>query len=210
MNELLKNYTQEEIENLAVKQLESEKATVYRIQKIDKDYKKHHAKAVGRALYNGVIIVALAGIVVQTGTDLAKFNTGDIVKSLNGMTHYLSQLPYSERLVQSFQNFSREGSKIIQGIGLGGLILLSRTTSFIRNIVRDTRISKHLKHSRDLMNAQLEQSVLKPNWMEQIMNQVHVMNLRVNTWAVQKKGKACHLIKQVKQKKEQSTSSKRK
>lgn len=83
-------------------------------------------------------------------------------------------------------------------------------TSFIRNIVRDTRISKHLKHSRDLMNAQLEQSVLKPNWMEQIMNQVHVMNLRVNTWVVQKKGKAYYLIKQVKQKKEQSTSSKRK
>ena len=83
MNNILDDYSQEEIEALALKQLESDsdkkiEETSMSIIKIDKEYKKHNSNAVKKAIFNGSVILLCAGIFLNSDPNILEFGSEDL------------------------------------------------------------------------------------------------------------------------------------
>lgn len=153
MNDILKDYSQEEIEALAIKQLESngfEENTSLKITNIDKEYKKHNKQAITKAIINGSIILLCAGVVLSSDSNLSSFGTEDLTKVFDNITKSASSLPKSDVLVAVYTKMFEGINYIIDKIGLIGIVLATKSIKFVLSTVKDTR--KTLKMKKELLN----------------------------------------------------------
>ena len=142
MNDILKNYPQEKIEELAIKELENEdNQTTFRITKIDKEYKKHNKQAITKAIVNGTIILLCAGVVLSSDSNLSNFGTEDLSSIFNNITEMASNLPKSEVLVAVYTRMFDGINYIIDKIGLMGIMLASKSIKFVQTSVKEVRKS---------------------------------------------------------------------
>lgn len=157
MNDILKNYSQEEIEELAIKELENENnQTKFKITKIDKEYKKHNKQAITRAIVNGTIILLCVGIVLSSDSNLSNFGTEDLSNIFNNITEMASNLPKSDILVAVYAKMFDRINYIIDKIGLMGIILASKSIKFILTSVKDVRKSTLIKNELNELKNKLE------------------------------------------------------
>lgn len=77
MKDILDGYSKEEIEALAIKQLESnnKEEDILKIEKIDKEYKRHNSKTVTKAIINGATIFLCIAIVLNSDSNISNFGT---------------------------------------------------------------------------------------------------------------------------------------
>ena len=157
MNDILKNYSQEEIEELAIKELENENnAATFKITKIDKEYKKHNKQAITRAIINGTIILLCTGIVLGSDSNLSDFGTEDLTNIFNNITEMATNLPKSDILVATYAKMFDGINYIIDKIGLIGIILASKSIKFILTSVRDVKKSIAIKNELDELQNKSE------------------------------------------------------
>lgn len=169
MNDILKNYTQEEIEALAIKQIENnnlEENSTLKIIEIDKEYKKHNRQAVKRAIFNGSVILLCVWIVLNSNSNISSFGTEDLKNIFDSFTQLVSNLPLPKSdLLAAFYAKMFDGiNYIIEKIGLMGIVLATKSIKFILSSVKDTR--QTLKMKQELLD--LKESIEK---METVNNQ---------------------------------------
>ena len=162
MNDILKEYTKEEIEALAIKQIENnnlEENSTLKIIKIDKEYKKHNRQAVTRAIINGSIILLCAGIVLSSNSNISSFGTEELKNIFDSFTQSVSNLPLpkSDLLVAIYTKMFDGINYIIEKIGLMGIVLATKSIKFVLSSVKDTR--QTLKMKKELLD--LKKSVEK-------------------------------------------------
>lgn len=153
MNDKLKDYSQEEIEELALKQLESngfEENISLKIEKIDKKYKQHNKDAIKKAIINGSIILLCAGVTLNSDSNIANFGTEDLKNIFDGITNAVSLLPMSEPLVAVYTKMFDGINSIIDNLGLAGIILASKSIKFVLSTVKDTK--QTLKIRKELLD----------------------------------------------------------
>ncbi len=157
MNDILKNYSKEEIEELAIKELENESdQTIFKITKIDKEYKKHNKQAVTRAIVNGTIILLCAGIVLSSDSNFSNFETKDLSNMFDTITEMVSNLPKSDVLIAVYAKMFDGINYIIDKIGLIGIILALKSIKFILMSVKDVRKSLLIKTELNELKNKLE------------------------------------------------------
>ena len=150
MNNILDGYSKEEIESLAIKQLQdNEQETILKIEKIDKEYKKHNKQAVMRAVKNGAIIVMFVGIVLSSDSNISRFGTEDITAIFDRVIQFASELPESEMLVATYTQVFDTFIKVVDKIGLMGIILASKSINFVSSTLKDT--TKSVKIKKELL-----------------------------------------------------------
>lgn len=153
MNEILNGYTQEEIEELAIKQLEVEDENLtLKIEKIDKDYKKFNKKAVMKAILNGSIILAFSGIVLSSDSKISEFGTEDLTNIFNRLTEVVSYLPKSDILISLYAKMFDGINFMIDKMGLMGLVLATKSIKFVLSTIKDTK--KSLEMRRELLELE--------------------------------------------------------
>lgn len=160
MNDILKSYTQKEIEELALKQLETENVVtqeILKIERIDKEYKKHNRNAVLNALANGSMIAVFIGIILNSNSNIANFGTDDILNIFNDLSDKLSILPKSEILIGVYSKMFNCLNLIIEKIGLIGIILANKSIKFVIKSVGDIRKSQQLKSELLYLKEQLKE-----------------------------------------------------
>lgn len=160
MNDILKSYTQKEIEELALKQLETENVVtqeILKIERIDKEYKKHNRNAVLNALANGSMIAVFIGIILNSNSNIANFGTDDILNIFNDLSDKLSILPKSEILIGVYSKMFNCLNLIIEKIGLIGIILANKSIKFVIKSVGDIRKSQQLKSELLYLKKQLKE-----------------------------------------------------
>ena len=160
MNEILKKYTKEEIEKLALKQVECEEVfseETLKIEKIDKEYKKHNQTAVINALANGSMIAIFIGIILNSESNIADFDTDTIIDIFDDLTIKLSLLPKSEILIGVYSKMFDGLNLIIEKIGLVGLVLATKSIKFVMNSTKDVRKSIQLKNELVYLEEQLKE-----------------------------------------------------
>lgn len=146
MNDIIKKYSQEEIEELAIKELENENnQTTLKIVKIDKEYKKHNKKAITRAIFNGTVILMCAGIVLSSNSNLSKFGTEDLINFFDNITQIFSALPKSDILVAVYAKMFDGINFIVDKIGIMGIILATKSIKFVLSTVKDTKKTLEMK-----------------------------------------------------------------
>lgn len=165
MKEILQNYTKEEIEALALKQLENENnEEILKVEKIDKEYKKHNKRAVMRAIINGSMIMIFSGIIMNSEADLASFGTEDISNIIDSITSNLEFLPGSEIINYVYAKMFEGLNKLIDQIGIMGLIIASRSIKFVLSSFKDTKKSLDMKKEIQILKDKItkhEQKNLK-------------------------------------------------
>lgn len=162
MNEILSNYSQEEIEQLALKQIESEnfENQNLKIKKIDKEYKKHNVKAVTKALTNASIIFMCSYIVMNSNVNMADLKMEDIVTSANDIMYNYSLLfgDQSEFVMGLYSKVFEGLSKIISELGLIGFILSIKAVKFVKSITQDTikgiKMKQELETLKDIVEKE--------------------------------------------------------
>lgn len=162
MNDLLKDYSQQEIEGLAIKQLENnnfEENIPIKIKKIDTEYKRHNKKAITKAILNGSIILLCASIVLNSDSNISNFGTEDLTNIFDNIVQTVSTLPKSDVLVAVYTKMFDGINFIIDKIGLMGIILATKSIKFVLSTVKDTK--KTLKMKKELLD--LKQSIEEKN-----------------------------------------------
>lgn len=160
MNDILKKYTQEEIEKLALKQLENKEFSsevTLKIEKIDKEYKKHNRTAVINALANGSMIAIFVGIILNSESNIADFDTDAVMNIFDDLTVKLSILPKSEILIGVYSKMFDGLNLIIEKMGLVGFILATKSIKFVMSSVKDVRKSIQLKNELLYLEEQLKE-----------------------------------------------------
>lgn len=156
MDNVLKNYTQEEIEKLAIKQLENQQEDIsFKIMKIDKEYKKHNRQTVMKIIYNGTIISLCLGVVLNSNSSISEFGTEDLTNLFNHLINFASSLPESDLLVSAYTYMFNGINEIIDKIGLVGIILASKSIKFILTTLKDTKKSLDIKRELILLNNKI-------------------------------------------------------
>ena len=164
MNNILDGYSKEEIENLAIKQLQvTEQETTLKIEKIDKEYKKHNKQAVMRAVKNGAIMVMFVGIVLSSDSNLSRFGTEDITAIFDKALEFASKLPDGEILVSIYTQTFDAFIKVVDTIGLMGIILASKSINFVTTTLKDTTKSIKIKKELSELKQMLENKQLNNN-----------------------------------------------
>ena len=157
MSNILDGYSKEEIENLAIQQLQNnEQETTLKIEKIDKEYKKHNKQAVMRAVKNGAIIIMFVGIVLSSDSNISRFGTDDITAILDKVIQFASQLPESEMIVAMYTQMFDTFIKVVDTIGLMGIILASKSINFVLSTLKDTTKSVKIKKELSELKQMLE------------------------------------------------------
>lgn len=162
MNDLLKNYSQQEIEELAIKQLENhnfKENIPIKIKKIDAEYKSHNQKAITKVILNGSIILLCASIVLNSDSNISNFGTEDLTNIFDNIVQTVSTLPKSDVLVAVYIKMFDGINFIIDKIGLMGIILATKSIKFVLSTVKDTK--KTLKMKKELLD--LKQSIEEKN-----------------------------------------------
>lgn len=152
MNDILKGYTQEEIEAFAIRQLENndlEENTTFKITKIDKEYKKHNQRAVSKAIINGSTILLCAYIVLSSDSNISSFGTEDLQNIFDSMTQLVSYLPKSDLLIAIYTKMFDGLNYIIDKMGLVGIILATKSIKFLLSTVKDAK--QTLRMRRELL-----------------------------------------------------------
>ena len=160
MNEILNGYTEEEIEELAIKQInfENEEITL-KIENIDKEYKKHNKKTVSKAILNGSLILIISGIVLNSNSAISEFGTEDLNEVFDKLTNAVSFLPQSDLLISIYARMFDGLNIIIDKVGIVGLILATKAIKFVLSIIKDTK--KGLCMKKELL--ELEAKLNKEN-----------------------------------------------
>lgn len=157
MNDRLKNYSQEEIEELAIKELENEKSeTTFKITKIDKEYKKHNKQAVRTAIVNGTMILLCTGVVLGSDSNLSNFGTEDLLNIFNNIIEIAPSFPKSDILIGIYAKMFDGINYIIDRMGLMGIILASKSIKFILTSVGDIKKSLLIKQELNELQKKLE------------------------------------------------------
>lgn len=155
MNDILKNYSQDEIELLALQQLEEgtlEETATLKIVKIDKEYKKHNSKAITSAIINAGVILLLSSIVLNSESNMARFSVDDISLLFDDILNQVQKITDNELLLTIYAKMFDSVNAIIEKIGLIGLILVTRSCKLILQTVKDTK--KTLKMKKELKELQ--------------------------------------------------------
>lgn len=159
MNEILKSLSQEEIESLAIKQLESpmfEDEASLKIIKVDKEYKKHNKKAVAKAIMNASIILIFAGIVISSDSNISSFGTKELSEVFDNVLNTVSFLPQSDIIVAVYTTMFEGINKTIDTIGLMGLIIAVKSVNFVLSTFKDTKQSLKIKKELTELKEKLE------------------------------------------------------
>lgn len=167
MNNLLKDYSQEEIEYLAIKQLEDNnfaENTPIKIKKIDKEYKKHNQKALTKAILNGSIILLCAGIVLSSDSNISNFGTEDLTHIFDNITQSVANLPKSDVLVAVYTKMFDGINYIIDKIGLMGLVLATKSIRFVLSTVKDTKQTLKMKKELSALKQSIEEKEITSNY----------------------------------------------
>ncbi len=153
MNNILDDYSQEEIEALALKQLESDsdkkiEETSMSIVKIDKEYKKHNSNAVKKAVFNGSVILLCAGIFLNADPNILEFGSEDLTFLYENVINTISGLPKSDILIAVYSKMFEGINNIVDEIGIVGLVLVIKSFKFVVSTVSDGK--KALKMKKEL------------------------------------------------------------
>lgn len=160
MNEILNGYTEEEIEELAIKQINFEnEELIFKIENIDKEYKKHNKKAVSKAILNGSLILIISAFVMNTNSSISEFGTEDLNEIFEQLTNAVSFLPQSDLLISIYARMFEGLNIIIDKIGIVGLILATKSVKLVLSIAKDTK--KGLCMKKELL--ELEAKLNKEN-----------------------------------------------
>ncbi len=145
---MLKNYSQEEIEELATQQLLDKKL---KIVKINKEYKKHNRKTVSKAILNGSIVLICACIVLNSNPNISNFGTEamkDMLTDISQFTNFFPKTMPFDILAACYVKAFEGLNYIIDKFGMMGVFLASQSIRFILSTVSDTiktlRIKKEL------------------------------------------------------------------
>jgi len=157
INDILNSYTREEIETLALKQLEIQKEDILKIKKINKEYKEHNKKSIYKAITNGTMILLIAGIVMTTNTKISDIGTNEILNVLNDLSDKLSALPKSEIIVDSYTKSYEILNLIVEKLGLLGIVLISKTINWIINSINDSTKSIKMKHEIEKLQEKINE-----------------------------------------------------
>lgn len=159
MNDILKNYTQEEIEQLAIMAInnnEIEESVPLKIEKIDKEYKKHNNKAVTKAIFNASIIILGSYILLTTDSNVSRFSMEEINVLFEKLIELVSYLPKSELLVETYTMTFDKLSMLIEKLGIVGMLLFSKSISFILTTIKDSKksikIKKELSELKEILD----------------------------------------------------------
>ncbi len=166
-NEILKDYSQEEIEALAIKQLENDdfdEDIPLKITKIDKEYKRHNTKAITKAIINGTIILTCAGIVLSSDATLSNFGTDDLMNVFDKITQSMSFLPGSDTFIAVYTKMFDGISSIIDKMGLMGIILASKSVKFVLLTIKDTKKTIKIKKELSELKKTIEEKQLDNNY----------------------------------------------
>ena len=153
MNEILKDYSKEEIEALALKQLEVEENEniELKVTKIDKEYKKHNKRAVIKAIINASTIILFAAVILNSESSLSRFGTEDISDLINSITSNLEFLPFSEIINGVYAKMFEILNSIIDKIGIMGIVLASKSIKFVLSSFKDTKKSIDMKKEMEVL-----------------------------------------------------------
>lgn len=160
MNDILKKYSQKEIEELVIIGMESKiTQTTFKITEIDKKYKKHNRQSVKRAIINGTIILLCVGIVLVSDSNLSDFGTEDLLNIFNNIVSIenglISNFPKSDILIAVYAKMFDGINYIIDKLGLMGIILASKSIKFILTSVRDVHKSLIIKNELNELKNKL-------------------------------------------------------
>lgn len=148
MNDILKDYTQEEIERLAIMAInnnEIEESVPLKIEKIDKEYKKHNNKTVTKAIFNASIIILGSYILLTTDSNVSRFSMEEINVLFEKLVELVSYLPKSELLVEMYTMTFDKLTMLIEKLGIVGMLLFSKSISFILTTLKDSKKSIKMK-----------------------------------------------------------------
>ena len=157
MNDILKEYSQEEIEQLAIQQLENnDLEDEAKIVKIDKEYKQHNKKAVMRAITNGFIIFVFVEIALHTDPSASKIDTDSIMNSIEKL---YSAIPLinTDAILAVYAKMFDMMNNIIDKIGIFGMILSTKSIKFVVNTLGDTKKSIKMKKEIEELQKKIDE-----------------------------------------------------
>lgn len=167
MDDVLKGYSQEEIELLAAKQLEEstlEETAALKIVKIDKEYKKHNSKAITNAIINAGVILVLTSIVFNSESNMAKFGSNDISLLFDDILNLFQKITDSELLLMIYSKTFDGLTAVIDKIGLMGLVLATKSYKMIMQTVKDTKKTLKMKKEINDLKEILDKKENKENY----------------------------------------------
>lgn len=147
MKDILDGYSKEEIEALAIKQLESnnKEEDILKIEKIDKEYKRHNSKTVTKAIINGATIFLCIAIVLNSDSNISNFGTEELSNLFNSIMDLVSFLPKNEILIATYTKLFDGVNQIIDKLGLMGIVLANKSIHFLLSTIKDTKKSFKIK-----------------------------------------------------------------
>ncbi len=154
----MENLTKEQIEQLAMKQLEERDEWELEIKKIDKDYKKNNKNIISYAIGNASMIILLTGVFFSSDLDLTEFGTERAITLIDELSNWLGNIMddflLDDKASIIFMKLMNILEIIIDRIGIVGVVLANRAISLITNV-----ISKGIKS--DKMKKEIEKLKLK-------------------------------------------------
>jgi hypothetical protein len=158
--EILDLYTQEEILDLAKKQLSQGKNEVaqleFSITKIDKDYKIHNAKAITKALVNGGLVILFASIILNSNSDVSRFGNQDLINLVDSIAAKMNFSPFAKNMNEIIYPFTFGLlNNLIEKLGIIGLVIAVKSMKLITNSVNDARKSIIMRNELNLLNEKM-------------------------------------------------------
>ena len=165
-SDVLKNYTDEEIREFATKYLirgepELGANDEYKITQINKQYRNHNTKAIGKAVLNTSLILGLTAIVMNSDSNMANFGTSDILSVMNslelGAMNLASSFPsLISDIVTPIYSHTFDGiNRAIAPMGVIGIVLATKSVKLVTNSLKDSKKANDMKKEMTLLKEQL-------------------------------------------------------
>lgn len=166
--DVLEGYTTEEIQEIARKHIESRrterKDLILKINKIDKEYRKHNEHAVIRGITNGTLIIALSAVLMRNDMNISEIANDKIIQMINESYERINQItdniPMGEITSVVYAKVMGIAEVAIEKIGIVGIILASKAVSFVTDTVSDgiktVKMKKEMNSIRDKIEETYE------------------------------------------------------
>lgn len=166
----LEQYTEEEISDFAKKYLENQETEkqnlTLKITSVNKEYKKHNAKAVRSAIINGTIILAVSTILMKSETNIADMGNTQILRMMDEVQTFgediLSLISIGDFPVVLYTKLMGVLDYAIEQVGIVGIALASKSISFVMNSIGDSiksrKMKKELNDLKELLHTKTNES----------------------------------------------------
>lgn len=164
MDEKLNGLTDDEIRNLAKKQLElqnqEQEELELKIVSMDKEFKKEKSNVITKAIYNGMFVALMSYLVLTSESQISDFETTNLIDSAQNL---------ADNLTTAFQNIPTfeiatvilskgiEGiNYIIEKVGIMGYVLANRSINLVLGTVKNSIKVNKIKREIDELKKIIE------------------------------------------------------